>query len=75
MANDRSANESSTAVYRLTIIEISIVNNQLPSQSRDSEPSRPAGDEIFHDAGWSFVSWEYQSAGRLANILGNIPRR
>lgn len=42
-----NANKSSTAVYRLTIIEISIVNNQLSSQSRDSEPSRHAGDEFF----------------------------
>ena len=45
MVNDRSANESSTAVNRLPVKEISTVNNQITlDQSRDSEPCRLAGD-------------------------------
>ena len=34
MVNDRSANESLTAVNRLTVIEISTVNNQLSNHSK-----------------------------------------
>ena len=34
MVNDRSANESFTAVNRLTVIEISTVNDQLSNHPR-----------------------------------------
>ena len=32
---------------RLSVIKLSIVNNRLSNQSRDSEPSRLSGDVVF----------------------------
>ena len=32
---------------RPSVIKLSIVNNRLSNQSRDSEPSRVAGDVVF----------------------------
>ena len=46
---------------RMSVIKLSIVNNRLSNQSRDSEPSRLADDVVFfffQDVWWSNVSLE-----------------
>ena len=47
MVNNRSENESSTAVGRLSAIKLSTVINRLSNQSRHTETSRLAGDVLF----------------------------
>ena len=47
MVNDRTGNELSIAADRLTVIKLTIVDNRLSNQSRESKPSRLAGDEFF----------------------------
>jgi len=61
--NDRSSNESSTTVNRLTARKLfkQWKINQL-SNSRDREPSRiPGGECFFPDVWWSYISLEYYS--------------
>ena len=66
MVNDRSGNESSTAVellwtYCLSLSSVLIVNNRLSNQSRDSKQSRLACDKVFflfQDVWWCHVSLE-----------------
>ena len=46
---------------RLSVIKLSIVNNRLSNQSRDSVPSRLAGDVVFfffQDVRWSHILLE-----------------